>query len=156
MAANIIDEMLKALERTHYHKSELAADAHLAKSTISMWIANGSIPLDKLPLVANTIDDYEFRTAAAEYAFKIRVHSEAHVVDNPQARYFVQERDEQNRQKQDQEIMVLMSKPKLERTKEDRRRIELYINALDDEVEEESNLKADIMRDWGLGLKEVF
>jgi transcriptional regulator with XRE-family HTH domain len=156
MAVNIIAEFEAARERTGWTYSLLAQAIHISKSSITHWIhRDNKIPDDKLKLVADILDDYEFRTVCAEYTYGVRVHSEAHVQDTPQARYFSQAKEEDDRKRLDGEFTILLGKPKHERTEDDRRRVLAYLKELDEEIEEKGNYKAAIMTDWGLTLKEV-
>lgn len=152
---DIIAEFEKALDRSGWTKSLLAQSVHVTQAAISNWIDRGSIPKDKLPAVADMLDDYDFRSAAAEYTFGVRVHSEARVQDTPQARYFSQAKEEDDRKKLDSELVIIFGKEKGDRTSADRRRVIDYLKELDEEIEAKSNYKASIMRDWGLTIKET-
>ena len=155
MTVNIIAEFEDALHRTNWTHSLLAASMRISKSAVTNWVARNEIPKDKLPMVASLLDDYEFRAAAAEYTYGVRIHSEAPVQDTPQARYFSQEKEENDRKQLDPEFIILLGKLKQERTDSDKRRVLAYLKELDEEIEEKSNYKATIMSDWGLTVKEV-
>lgn len=70
--------------------------------------------------------------------------------NTPQARYFSQAKEEDDRKKLDPEFTLLLGKKKGDRTKEDTKRVLSYLKELDEEIEEKSNYKAAIMSDWHL------
>lgn len=156
MTVNIIDEFHEAMMRTGWTASLLAQSIHVTKGAVTNWThRTGRIPDDKLKLVADVLDDYDFRIACSEYMFGVRVHSEAPIQDTPQARYFSQAKEEADRRRLDPEFTVLLGKLKGERTSQDKRRVLLYLKELDEEIEEKTSYKASIMTDWGLTTKEV-
>jgi hypothetical protein len=154
MTVNIIHEFQAAMQRTNWTPSLVATGMHVTKAAVSNWITRGDIPTDKLPALAVLLDDYDFRSACAEYQYGVRVHSEAHVVDTPEARYFRSAKEEADRKQLDPGFVLLLGKPENERTREDRKRVLAYCKELDEEIETKVGFKAAVMRSWHLSIDE--
>lgn len=155
MTVNIFEEFTKAKNRTGWSNNLLARSLHITAGAISNWESRGTIPDDKLRMLAKALDDYDFSAACAEYSFGIRVHSEARVQDTPQAKYFQQVKEENDRLKLDHGFTVLLGKLKGDRTDEDRHKVLEYCRELSEEIESENSYLAAIMNDWGLEVAEV-
>ncbi|MCD2257108.1 hypothetical protein ACNAN0_02340 [Agrilactobacillus fermenti] len=154
MSVNIIEEFDNALNATGWTKSLVAQSIHVTQAAVSNWLARGDIPADMLIKLGRALKDYRFSLAIAEYLTGVRVLSDKRLQDTPQARYFSQAKEENDRKKLDPEFTLLLGKNKEDRTDTDRRRVLKYVKELDEEIEEKSNYKAAIMRDWELYIDE--
>jgi hypothetical protein len=150
VSVDIINEFERALERTHWTKSLLATSIHVTKGAITNWVTRASIPVPMLVTIGKMLNDYRFSCAIAEFLTGVRVLSDKKFSDTPQARYFSQAKEENDRKQLDAEFTLLLGKRKEDRTQADKREVLRYLKELDEEIEEKSNYKAAIMTDWCL------
>lgn len=150
MSVDILDEFHAAMKRTGWTPTLIAQQVHVTKSSVSHWDKRKSIPLEHLIRIGKLINDYRFKCAIAEYLTGVRVLSDKRFEDSPQARYFSQAKEEDDRKRLDPQFTLLLGKKREYRTDSDRHEVLRYLKELDEEIEEKSNYKAAILNDWGL------
>ena len=110
---DLIDELQSSLNRQGMGHTELSELIHVSKQAVSNWFKRDAIPLDKMIVIANALNDERFKFVVADHILNIRLLVKNEYKSDPLSQLMRVIKEENERNLLNEQLQTILAIPPL-------------------------------------------